>query len=367
MRPVLNVVGGGLGSNRQYTNEQARRDSTAYSPTQHQKQFIVPTIVTDGNGNSQNENDFEMDRSPRSSYGSSAASYTGSSLGIASGYSSGGVMLSGGYPGPQRTGNQKAGLNGVGSVPPGTGSNRVSSGGASQQRRLSSTSSDRSTNSIVSHESHPAPNMSGLSLQTGPLQAPHISRASSFRAPKAANELHVDDGNLSHIRRNSMPVVTNNLLVVPGGAEVAPGNSTNGVNDSTEGREIRLRRVRSFKTTSKGVVVNRGDSFKKKSTHSLMSTGSTVTEANSRTRGNSINNNSGLDPSHSPVGPAYFRVYMMGAAGVGKTSLAQQFLTSEYIGHEEKGRYHVGHFVTGRVVLFCVNIVVTATRLKRTN
>ena len=76
-----------------------------------------------------------------------------------------------------------------------------------------------------------------------------------------------------------------------------------------------------------------------------MSTGSTVTDAEARARCNSGNNNNGLlDYGNSgsgsgsgPAAPAYFRVNMMGAAGVGKTSMAHQFLTSEYVDHDDTG------------------------------
>ncbi|PVD21288.1 hypothetical protein C0Q70_19460 [Pomacea canaliculata] len=153
-----------------------------------------------------------------------------------------------------------------------------------------------------------------------------------------SNERHVDEAALIQARRNSMPTVTNNLLAVPTGG---------GGGEGGEPRETRLRRVRSFKTTSKGVVVNRGDSFKKKSTHSLMSTGSEIKDGdrNSRARSSS-NNNSALDlGSSSPTSPAYFRVNMMGAAGVGKTSLAQQFLTSDHDGDEVASR-NVSRYVS---------------------
>lgn len=192
--------------------------------------------------------------------------------------------------------------------------------------RLSSTSS-HSNNSLMSPD-NPALQVPAVALTLDATHA-HISRAASFRAPKSTNELQVEEGGTHHSRRNSMPNV-NNLLNVPGaGASGATPNT------DAEPRETRIRRVRSFKTTSKGVIVNRGDSFKKKSTHSLMSTGSTVTDADGRARCNSGNNNSLLGLGAGPAASSYFRVNMMGAAGVGKTSLAHQFLTSEYIGHDD--------------------------------
>lgn len=134
-------------------------------------------------------------------------------------------------------------------------------------------------------------------------------------------------------RRNSMPNVSGNFLKVP----------------SAEDRDSRLRRVRSFKTTSKGVVVNRGDSFKKKSTHSLMSTGSTITEA----RPQQSNSQQHLQPTslpnnqfsqEPPATPTYYRVILMGAAGCGKSLMAKQFMTSDYVGgnDDSQGKMLVG-------------------------
>ncbi|CAG5134706.1 unnamed protein product, partial [Candidula unifasciata] len=122
-------------------------------------------------------------------------------------------------------------------------------------------------------------------------------------------------------RRNSMPNVSGNFLKVP----------------IAEDKDSRLRRVRSFKTTSKGIVVNRGDSFKKKSTHSLMSTGSTITEprpqhgnSQQQLQPTSISNNQFTpDP---PATPTYYRVILMGAAGCGKSLMTKQFMTSDYVG-----------------------------------
>jgi hypothetical protein len=170
--------------------------------------------------------------------------------------------------------------------------------------------------------------------------ASHYSRASSFREPakvRAHKSPVVGDGGgggggaggggggsgLAHARRNSMPNV-NNLLLVPGSD--ASGSDVNS-------REVRIRRVRSFKTTSKGAIVNRGDSFKKKSTHSLMSTGSTVTDA----RASGANAGAAGGDYGGSSGPGYFRVNIMGAAGVGKTSLAHQFLQSDAVDHDDNG------------------------------
>lgn len=96
-----------------------------------------------------------------------------------------------------------------------------------------------------------------------------------------------------------------------------------------------LRRVRSFKTTSKGLV-NRGDSFKSKKNASY--------GVNAYEVDNGINNvDSTLQTFHNNVVPQLvttksddhqnlFRVLMTGAQGVGKSSIIDQFMTSEFLG-----------------------------------
>lgn len=100
-----------------------------------------------------------------------------------------------------------------------------------------------------------------------------------------------------------------------------------------------LYRVRSFTKTSKGLV-NRGDSFKKRSTNSIMSSGSTVTDQNDqalterdqRSRTRSVASSQTSSVSGPYVTPSYFRLVILGSTGVGKTSLLRQFMTSEYMG-----------------------------------
>lgn len=95
--------------------------------------------------------------------------------------------------------------------------------------------------------------------------------------------------------------------------------------------EDALRRVRSFKTTSKGALVNRGDSFKRKSQKDRLLLNAPSPRLDN---GNSVQNNNQqvtvtlTDKSYNPP----YRVVMLGPGGVGKTSLTHQFMTSEYIG-----------------------------------
>ena len=95
--------------------------------------------------------------------------------------------------------------------------------------------------------------------------------------------------------------------------------------------ECRLYRVRSFTTTSKGIV-NRGDSFKRKSNSSVTSAGSHTSVADDfRERSGSCNSQDSGGSSGTGA-PGFYRVTMLGLNGVGKTALVQQFMTSEYMG-----------------------------------
>ncbi|CAG5116372.1 unnamed protein product, partial [Candidula unifasciata] len=140
-------------------------------------------------------------------------------------------------------------------------------------------------------------------------------------------------------RQNSMPSVTETSLRVPSSDDV---------------KDNRMRRVRSFKTTPKGIVVNRGDSFKKKNTHTAVSTGSAITDSRPRKayvrQHQSSMNNEDFD-SEPPIIPTYYRVIMMGAAGCGKTSMTQQFMTSDYVGdnddHNETHEHTVAVLLDG--------------------
>lgn len=123
-------------------------------------------------------------------------------------------------------------------------------------------------------------------------------------------------------RRNSMPDTgAKDLLSVREGANGEP-----------------LRRVRSFKMTSKGIV-NRGDTFRESNT-SLASDGSFseqpfhVNRHRQRVSSESDNVESEavIDFATSTSIPNVYRVALCGSVGVGKTALVNQFKTSEYMG-----------------------------------
>ncbi|KAK7497723.1 hypothetical protein BaRGS_00011118 [Batillaria attramentaria] len=150
------------------------------------------------------------------------------------------------------------------------------------------------------------------------------SRSCSFKVNKRPKELDLDMD--QRPRTNSLPPF--------------PGRRQRHASDGStqeKDREPRenLCRVRSFKMTSKGLV-NHGDSFKRRSTHSLMSTGSANTDQSDqrpRTLSVASEESSGvLSGSGSCSPPSYFRVALLGAPGVGKSALVRQFMTSEYRG-----------------------------------
>uniref|UniRef100_A0A0L8GQE1 Small monomeric GTPase n=2 Tax=Octopus bimaculoides TaxID=37653 RepID=A0A0L8GQE1_OCTBM len=158
------------------------------------------------------------------------------------------------------------------------------------------------------------------------VSAPH-SRSCSFRNKPRSREVEMLG---ARPRTNSMPNPDPIYLSV----------SCENIGDRPTGG---LYRVRSFTKTPKGLV-NRGDSFKKRSNNSVMSSGSTITDHNeqcgggsdrgTRSRTLSVASSQGSNScsGSSTTAPTYFRQVILGASGVGKTSILRQFMTSEYMG-----------------------------------
>ena len=108
-----------------------------------------------------------------------------------------------------------------------------------------------------------------------------------------------------------------------------------------------LYRRRSFSTSSKGIV-NEGDSIVLKSHDTGSNTNLTIefpVDSDNRSRASSFNSGSVYSATSSGEYSNY-RVLMVGSSGVGKTSLAQQFMTSEYMGAQSTsfGKYKVSYF-----------------------
>ncbi|CAH1780414.1 unnamed protein product [Owenia fusiformis] len=110
-----------------------------------------------------------------------------------------------------------------------------------------------------------------------------------------------------------------NTLTIPSGSL-----HTNAYSES----ELTLYRVRSFKKTSRGIK-NRGDSFKVKSTSNISVASLDSGHHEDISRKNSSNSD-GLDLENDLDSP--YKVLLLGTQETGKSALAQQFMTSEYMG-----------------------------------
>ncbi|CAD1472088.1 unnamed protein product, partial [Heterotrigona itama] len=103
------------------------------------------------------------------------------------------------------------------------------------------------------------------------------------------------------------------------------------------GVEEEYYRLRHFSITGKGIV-NRGDSLKSRrsrSNNSVASSNSSTEHLTASYPGSARNSAAGSlassRESSASQGPTPYRVLMLGAAAVGKSSLVSQFMTSEYL------------------------------------
>lgn len=154
---------------------------------------------------------------------------------------------------------------------------------------------------------------------------PGVIRGGSFREPgelRQKVEKYKNRENGPHTRDSH-----------PGGP---PGSSPDllsvSYEDISRGKpDANLRRVRSFKTTSKGVV-NRGDSFRKKGARC----GGLGKESPPCGMTPNVSPHLSGNPRLAPApvvenNSSYFKIVALGAPGVGKTAITKQFMTSEYI------------------------------------
>lgn len=149
-------------------------------------------------------------------------------------------------------------------------------------------------------------------------RSPQMSRSSSFKNKQTPNLLQVGT---EVPRRNSMPSPVNITVISQEELENSP-----------------IRRVRSFKMTSKGIV-NKGDTFRRESNASMVSVGSMKADDTSdlaRSRLHSYDDSAEMGSNTSL--PGHYIVGLLGAPGVGKRTITRQFTTSEYIGHSEHGK-----------------------------
>ena len=107
------------------------------------------------------------------------------------------------------------------------------------------------------------------------------------------------------------------------------------IHQSIDLDQEQVYRARSFVTSSKGII-NRGDSFRLRSASSNCSLTSIASSPGGYKRCLSLASqdtsspNSSLDNEQDP--PTY-RILILGGAGVGKSTLISQFMTSEYLGN----------------------------------
>ena len=112
---------------------------------------------------------------------------------------------------------------------------------------------------------------------------------------------------------------------------------------------VELYRVRSFSTTSKGII-NCGDTFRARSNSNDEPPGGgdrTCSRTNVAALAASSFSSTDTFSDDTPV----YRVVVLGSAGVGKTSLVHQLMTSEYMGDTDLSvlgefRGHVGRWYT---------------------
>ncbi|KAK3577860.1 hypothetical protein CHS0354_010421 [Potamilus streckersoni] len=176
--------------------------------------------------------------------------------------------------------------------------------------------------------------MNNLSLDTGPRK-----RASSFKKPKKVNPDEFDEG--LRPRTSSMP--TRNSFKKPSLYMTRAEPSRYNLHSDTD-----FYMCRHFETTSKGVIVNRGDSLRSKSTNSMVSSGSEVFPlSQSSPTSSSLSHESLGSVSALDVFTPY-KILVTGGLGVGKTGLTQQFMTSEYLGGFDTSQ-GIRNFETGKL------------------
>ena len=146
-------------------------------------------------------------------------------------------------------------------------------------------------------------------------------RASSFKKPTTHSPEPFE--HLGEMRPRTCSMPTRNSFRKPGLGLLGQGHYGLNLDVDTD-----IYRLRSFSTTSKGIVINRGDSVRSRSINSVYSSEGEQFNLSPSSRTSSTHSREcfGL----VPVIP--FKVTVLGATGVGKTAFTQQFMTSEYLG-----------------------------------
>ncbi|KAL4234566.1 hypothetical protein ACF0H5_006207 [Mactra antiquata] len=152
-------------------------------------------------------------------------------------------------------------------------------------------------------------------------------RASSFKKPKEKNlDMFLNDD--MRPRTSSMP--TRNSLRKPHAQDLR--RAFLGLNIDPLGDRYT---VRAFEMNSKGIIIKRSDSLRSRSTNSVLSSEGDIYPLSPLSQTSSSVSRESVRTSPGSVFPTVSiptRVLITGAPDVGKTAIAQQFMTSEYLG-----------------------------------
>lgn len=176
-----------------------------------------------------------------------------------------------------------------------------------------------------------------LPIRSGSFREPgEIEKERSFKRPTVRSGYKKDSPDPDNgIKPSPRPTRRRSSLPLPSSTPNLHKTSHDDVRDRLGEKEAAVRRVRSFKTTTKGIV-NRGDSFRKKggrvASTERIRYAYTPSPLPSPSPARRIPLEVQIEkPPENPADLSYFKVVVLGANGVGKSSITQQFMTSEYV------------------------------------
>lgn len=173
-------------------------------------------------------------------------------------------------------------------------------------------------NNIEGSFSSPTKNMSCLTISPR-----RKKRSVSMKMKKPRTRCEAME--LEEIRPRTSSLPTRSTLKKPSLASLKYRVDSNHENDDE------FYRLRNFITTSKGIV-NRGDSIISRSTNSVLSSGSELGALSRTSSSLSCHSSAANINTCILLETRVFRILVLGSAGVGKTALTQQFMTSDYLG-----------------------------------
>ncbi|XP_076032719.1 rad, Gem/Kir family member 3 isoform X2 [Oratosquilla oratoria] len=175
-----------------------------------------------------------------------------------------------------------------------------------------------------------------------PEDSPHLMRSASARRPRPPTG-HSPNHSPTPTRSTRLPqkgrsTVKKTVTATTssgGGSTRRSGGTTSYLDvkpsSSAEGLDSEGYLLRNF-TTTKGSIINRGDSFRRRRSrsNSIVPPDSAITPVSSLASPPTTPDHA-LTPEEAGSPEESFRVAIVGATGVGKTALIQQFMTSECI------------------------------------